>query len=103
MFVLYICSVFLAPAANKSIDFNISNAFLDVYMIGKYNWYGYVFYRLCDAVNQIKSECKNKELRKSVSGCILLLAGDFVLPKVLFRGQKSPWENTSMLSHHAYC
>ena len=45
IFVLYICYVFLSFIANKTIDFSISYALLDVSMISSYNWSGFVLDR----------------------------------------------------------
>uniref|UniRef100_A0A803MRC9 Ubiquitin-like protease family profile domain-containing protein n=1 Tax=Chenopodium quinoa TaxID=63459 RepID=A0A803MRC9_CHEQI len=63
---------FLAPVANRVIDYKIINYGDNVKEIRNLDWCGYVLNNLCKEVGSFKKN-KHKESRTGISGCVLIL------------------------------
>uniref|UniRef100_A0A803MS47 Uncharacterized protein n=1 Tax=Chenopodium quinoa TaxID=63459 RepID=A0A803MS47_CHEQI len=63
---------FLAPVANRVIDYKIINYTDNVKEIHNLDWCGYVMNNLCKSVRSFKNN-KNKDSRSGISGCVLIL------------------------------
>uniref|UniRef100_A0A803N9K9 Ubiquitin-like protease family profile domain-containing protein n=1 Tax=Chenopodium quinoa TaxID=63459 RepID=A0A803N9K9_CHEQI len=66
-FVMYVCSTFLAPVANRVIDNKIIKYCDNVKEIPNLDCCSYVLENLCNAVQRLKNN-KNKEARSGISG-----------------------------------
>uniref|UniRef100_A0A803M6L4 Ubiquitin-like protease family profile domain-containing protein n=1 Tax=Chenopodium quinoa TaxID=63459 RepID=A0A803M6L4_CHEQI len=87
-FVMYVCSTFLAPVANRVIDYKIINYADNVKEIHNLDWCGYVMNNLCKSVGSFKNN-KKKESRSGISGCILILQLVY-FHHLAFRGKPEP-------------
>uniref|UniRef100_A0A803N3M6 Ubiquitin-like protease family profile domain-containing protein n=1 Tax=Chenopodium quinoa TaxID=63459 RepID=A0A803N3M6_CHEQI len=87
-FVMYVCSTFLAPVANRVIDYKIINYADNVKEIHNLDWCGYVMVNLCKSVRSFKNN-KNKDSRSGISGCVLILQLVY-FHHLAFRGQPEP-------------
>uniref|UniRef100_A0A803MN57 Uncharacterized protein n=1 Tax=Chenopodium quinoa TaxID=63459 RepID=A0A803MN57_CHEQI len=89
-FVMYVCSTFLAPVANRVIDNKIIKYCDNVKEIPNLDWCSYILENLCNAVQRLKNN-KNKEARSGISGCILVLQIAY-FHHIAFRGHPEPIE-----------
>uniref|UniRef100_A0A803KTW8 Uncharacterized protein n=1 Tax=Chenopodium quinoa TaxID=63459 RepID=A0A803KTW8_CHEQI len=88
--MMYVCSTFLAPVANKVIDYKIIKYCENVKEIPNLDWCSYVLENLCNIVQRLKNN-KNKEARSGISGCILVLQIAY-FHHIAFRGHPEPTE-----------
>uniref|UniRef100_A0A803MYR6 Aminotransferase-like plant mobile domain-containing protein n=1 Tax=Chenopodium quinoa TaxID=63459 RepID=A0A803MYR6_CHEQI len=95
-FVMYVCSTFLAPVANRVIDYKIINYEDNVKQIHNLDWCGYVINNMCKAVGSFKNN-KNKESISGISGCVLILQLVY-FHHLAFRGQPEP-TTLSLIKH----
>lgn len=94
-FVLYVCSTFLNPSPNGSVDFYIAKAIHDVDLIQNHDWCSYVLNCLCSAIKAYNRSVANAQKEgkpidsKRVKGCILVLQLLY-FHRFMFRGEREP-------------
>uniref|UniRef100_A0A803LLT7 Uncharacterized protein n=1 Tax=Chenopodium quinoa TaxID=63459 RepID=A0A803LLT7_CHEQI len=89
-------NTFLAPVANRVIDYKIINYPDNAKEIHNLDWCGYVVNNLCEAMGSFKNK-KHKESRSGISGCYLILQLVY-FHHLIFRGQ--PEKTTLPLIKH---
>ncbi|KAL2901253.1 Deoxyguanosinetriphosphate triphosphohydrolase-like protein [Bienertia sinuspersici] len=90
LFILYVCSVFLAPTINGNVDLFLAKAVVNFDGIIKLNWCYYVLDALCSSIAKWhEKKQKSGENPKRVKGCMLLLEISY-FHRFVFKGEPAP-------------